>query len=362
MNALLQGRYEIIQTLSAGGFGETFLAVDRQLPSQRKVVIKKFKPQQQLDARTYEIVRERFEREAAVLESLSDVCRHVPKLYAFFSEAGDYYLVQEFIEGQTLGQFVRAQGRLDEATTRQLLTSLLQALHEIHAQGIIHRDIKPDNILLRASTGQPVLIDFGAVKEIITTVLDAYGTPQRASLIIGTPGYTPAEQSVGRPVYASDLYSLAMTMIFALTGRQPHELNDLASGELQWRQHTGKLSQPLTESLERASRFDYRERFKNAQEMLDAVNVAPPLPPEAVKPLPRPEPITNTVAVDPTTMQRPVLSTPKLEDGTRMPTNTPADIQSLIPQPHSNELFDKIYFLIAGLIMAVVAVYIWFTY
>ena len=98
MNALLQGRYEVIKTLSdAGGFGETFLAVDRQLPSQRRVVIKKFRPKQQLDARTYEIVRERFEREAAVLEALSEVCRHVPKLYAFFSEAGDYYLVQEFI-------------------------------------------------------------------------------------------------------------------------------------------------------------------------------------------------------------------------------------------------------------------------
>ncbi len=310
MNALLQGRYEIIQTLSAGGFGETFVALDRQLPSQRKVVIKKFKPQHQYDARTYEIVRERFEREAAVLESLSDVCRHVPKLYAFFSEAGDYYLVQEFIEGQTLNEFVRAQGRLDEATTRQLLTSLLEALHEIHAQGIIHRDIKPDNILLRAGNGQPVLIDFGAVKEIVTTVLDAYGTPQRASLIIGTPGYTPAEQSVGRPVYASDLYSLAMTMIFALTGRQPHELNDLASGELRWHQHTGKLSQPLTALLDQAIRYDYRERFKNAQEMSEALNIAPPPPqPAPVKPMP--EPIDRTAAVDPTTMQRPTPTKPK---------------------------------------------------
>lgn len=114
MNTLLQGRYEIIQTLSAGGFGETSIAVDRQLPSQRKVVIKKFKPQHQYDTHTLAIVRERFEREAAVLEALSEVCRHVPKLYAFFSEAGDYYLVQEFIEGWTLGQYVRTHGRLDE--------------------------------------------------------------------------------------------------------------------------------------------------------------------------------------------------------------------------------------------------------
>jgi serine/threonine-protein kinase len=101
MNALLQGRYEIIQTLSAGGFGETYVAIDRQLPSQRKVVIKKFKPQHQYDARTYEIVRERFEREAVALEALADVCRHVPRLYAFFCEAGDYYLVQEFRSSRT---------------------------------------------------------------------------------------------------------------------------------------------------------------------------------------------------------------------------------------------------------------------
>jgi serine/threonine-protein kinase len=101
MNALLQGRYEIIQTLSAGGFGETYVAIDRQLPSQRQVVIKKFKPQHQYDARTYEIVRERFEREAVALEALADVCRHVPRLYAFFCEAGDYYLVQEFRSSRT---------------------------------------------------------------------------------------------------------------------------------------------------------------------------------------------------------------------------------------------------------------------
>ena len=88
MNALLQGRYEIIQTLSAGGFGETFVAVDRQLPSQRKVVIKKFKPQHQYDARTYEIVRERFEREAAVLEALSDVPPRTEALRLFQRSRG----------------------------------------------------------------------------------------------------------------------------------------------------------------------------------------------------------------------------------------------------------------------------------
>ncbi len=322
MNALLQGRYEIIRTLSdAGGFGETFLAVDRQLPSQRKCVIKKFRPKQRLDARTYEIVRERFEREAAVLETLSDVCHQVPKLYAFFSEAGEYYLVQEFIEGQTLGQFVRVQGRLDEVRTRQLLASLLQALHEIHAQGIIHRDIKPDNILLRISTGQPVLIDFGAVKEIITTVLDAYGTPQKASLIIGTPGYTPVEQSVGRPVYGSDLYSLAMTMIFALTGREPHDLNDLASGELQWRGHTGQLSNELCAVLERAAQYDYRDRYKTAREMLDALNTAQPAKP--VMPPVRPAPVQPPTVLDPVTVQPATVQV------------DPTTIPRLAPQPPS---------------------------
>jgi serine/threonine protein kinase, bacterial len=86
MTTLLKGRYEIIQTLGAGGFGETFLAIDTHLPSKRKCVIKHFKPKQQLDPATFQLVRERFEREAAVLESLSESCNQLPRLCAYFIE------------------------------------------------------------------------------------------------------------------------------------------------------------------------------------------------------------------------------------------------------------------------------------
>ena len=84
----------------------------------------------------------------------------------------------------------------------------------------VHRDIKPDNIILRAQDGKPVLIDFGAVKETMNTVIDSHAHSSH-SIVVGTPGYMPAEQLSGRPVFASDIYSIGMTAIYALTGKIP---------------------------------------------------------------------------------------------------------------------------------------------
>ncbi len=267
MTTLLKGRYEIIQTLGAGGFGETFLAVDTHLPSKRKCVIKHFKPKQQLDPATFQLVRERFEREAAVLESLSESCNQIPRLYAYFVEEDEYYLVQELIEGQTIKQKVAAEGRFNEESIRQLLTSILPVLDHLHNKGVIHRDIKPDNIILRRRDGLPVLIDFGAVKEIVTTVIDMFGTPASPSITIGTSGYMPSEQAAGRPVFASDLYSLAMTAIFAATGKDPVRLSDLATGQIKWEDEVNDVSEQLQAILNKSIQPDYRHRYATAQMM-----------------------------------------------------------------------------------------------
>jgi serine/threonine-protein kinase len=284
MPDLLQGRYEIIKQLSnAGGFGETLLAIDRHWPSQRQCVIKRFRPKQRLDVETYRIVRERFEREAAVLETLAKTCQQVPKLYAYFNDGQDYYIVQEFIEGRTLSQIVRGEGPLLETAVKQLLFSLLKTLCEIHTQGIIHRDIKPDNIILRKESNLPVLIDFGAVKEVVTTVVDKFGTPQHSSLVIGTSGYAPTEQAAGRPVFASDLYSLALTMIYALTGLTPlQHQTDPASGALQWRKHADGISAELVCCLDKAIELNYRDRYHSAQAMLEALTESLKPPPHQV--------------------------------------------------------------------------------
>ena len=98
---LLNNRYKIVRSLGGGGFGETFLAEDTQMPSQRCCVIKQLRPIQD-NPQVYELVKQRFQREAAILEELGDGNDCIPRLYAYFTENGQFYLVQEYIEGETL--------------------------------------------------------------------------------------------------------------------------------------------------------------------------------------------------------------------------------------------------------------------
>ena len=286
---LLNNRYQILQTLGRGGFGETFLAVDTHLPSARKCVIKKLQPTLEA-APTPPWLQERFQREAAILEELGQNNPQIPQLYAYFSEGENFFLVQEWIEGITLSQKHQQQGNLSEAEVRQILLELLPILDYIHSRNIIHRDIKPDNIILRASDGKPVLIDFGIVKEAIATVVNVSAkTPY--SVALGTPGYMASEQAAGRPVYSSDLYSLGLTAIFLLTGKTPQYLtSDPHTGEILWRQDAPHLHSNLAAAIDRAVRFHPRDRFTSAKEMLAALQTPP-------------EPLTGvTVAVAPGAM------------------------------------------------------------
>lgn len=265
---VLNNRYRVIRELGQGGFGRTFLAVDTHLPSERPCVIKQLypivsKPKQ------YQWVRERFQREAALLETLSRGSSQIPQLYAYFAEAETFYLVQEYIKGVTLTEKVEQNGVLSEQEVTQILVSLLPVLDYVHRQHIIHRDVKPDNIILRAHDNQPVLIDFGIVKEALETVMDSDRTH---SIAIGTPGYMPSEQAAGRPVYSSDLYSLGLTAVFLLSGKAPHTLeSDSRTGELLWQKAVPKLKGNLAAVIDCAVRFHPRDRFANAREMLSAL-------------------------------------------------------------------------------------------
>ncbi|AVH73426.1 serine/threonine protein kinase [Nostoc sp. 'Lobaria pulmonaria (5183) cyanobiont'] len=271
---LLNNRYQIIQVIGAGGFGETFLAEDVHMPSRRRCVIKQLKPIINNDPQTYQLIQQRFEREAATLEYLGESSHQIPKLYAYFSENGQFYLVQEWIHGQTLKKIVEAKGFESETAVRQILLSLLSVLDYVHSKGIIHRDIKPDNIILRPADGNPVLIDFGAVKETIRSVVNSPGYPTR-SLVIGTPGYMPSEQAVGRPVYATDIYSLGLTAIYLLTGKHPQELlTDLKTGEILWLQFAPNVSSQLAAVLNQAIKPHAGDRYSTASKMLYALQSA----------------------------------------------------------------------------------------
>ncbi|MEQ8539398.1 MAG: serine/threonine-protein kinase [Coleofasciculus sp. D1-CHI-01] len=271
---LLNNRYRILQTLGAGGFGNTFLAEDTYMPSGRKCVIKQLKPMTH-DPQTYQQVKERFQREAAVLEELGESNHQIPRLFAYFSESGQFYLVQEWIEGDTLTQIVDREGRLNDGQVKAILLSLLPVLDYVHSCHIVHRDLKPDNVIVRRRDGLPVLIDFGAVKEAIKTVVhsQANATP---SIVIGTPGFMAAEQAAGRPRYASDLYSLGLIAVFLLTGKLPQTLEtDTRTGEILWRRDAPNCHSHLATVIDQGIRFHPRDRFADAKEMLDALNAHP---------------------------------------------------------------------------------------
>lgn len=267
---LLNNRYRILRTLGAGGFGNTFLAEDTYMPSGRKCVIKQLKPVTH-DPQVYKLVQERFQREAAVLEELGEGNNQIPRLYAYFSETEQFYLVQEYIEGDTLTQKVERGGSRSESDVTRILISLLPVLDYVHSRRMIHRDIKPDNVIMRQRDTLPVLIDFGAVKEAMTTVVNMPSHPPQ-SMVIGTPGFMPAEQAGGRPTYASDLYSLGLTAVFLLTGKIPQDLpSDNRTGEILWRQYAPNVNSNLAMVLDRAIRFNASDRFSTAKEMLNAL-------------------------------------------------------------------------------------------
>lgn len=271
--ALLNNRYQILKTLGRGGFGETFLATDTHMPSGRKCVIKQLNPIIQEDT-IPQWMQERFQREAAILEELGEKNAQIPRLFAYFSEEEKFYLVQEWIEGETLAEKQKQKGKLPAKEVREILVKILPVLEYVHSRYIVHRDIKPDNIILRQGDRLPVLIDFGIVKEALATAVNS-SSLSPFSAAIGTPGYMASEQAAGRPSYSSDLYSLALTAIFLITGKEPRDLKtDPHTGEIIWRDRAPLLDGNLALVLEKAVRFHPRDRFTSAAQMLEALHLS----------------------------------------------------------------------------------------
>lgn len=265
---LLNNRYRPVRPLGKGGFGVTVVAEDTYMPSRRLCVLKQLKPTN-TDPSLFASIRERFAREAAILEELSKGTSQIPVLYAYFTENNRFYLVQELIEGETILAHVKQKGIFDAEQVTKMLESTLQVLDFVHGKGIIHRDIKPDNIILREKDQQPVLIDFGAVKETMLHHVDDNSLSDH-SRVIGTPGYMPLEQGMGRPIYASDLYSLGFTAVFMLAAKHPHMLpHDPVTGSVSWQGILPDLPEQLKQVLTKVTEVYPRDRYTSAREMLD---------------------------------------------------------------------------------------------
>ncbi|MEH2055975.1 MAG: serine/threonine-protein kinase [Nostoc sp.] len=260
----LRNRFEIVKHLGSGGSGDTYLARDLDLPGQPHCVVKHFHPKDP-NPEVVAIAKNLFGREAEVLYQLGNDHDQIPRLFAHFDEDGDFYLVQEFIDGHSLTQEIIPGQHLSENAVLNLLKEILEVLAFVHENKIIHRDIKPQNLMRRYSDQKIVLIDFGSIKRI--GVLGAGLT-----ITVGTPGYMPSEQAKGKPKLCSDIYAVGMICIQALTGLIPEQLpEDPNTGEVIWRDRV-QVSDALANILDTMVSDRYNQRYYSATEALQALN------------------------------------------------------------------------------------------
>lgn len=265
----LRNRYKILQVLGSGGFGDTYLAEDIDLPGYPKCVVKQLKPKD-TSPQVLPIAKSLFEREAEYLYKLGNSHSQIPTLFAHFEENGEFFLVQEFVDGYSLAAELPIGRKLSESATITLLLEILEVLAFVHQNNIIHRDIKLANLMRRRQDGKIVLIDFGAVKDIGVLGTDSQGNTN-VTVSIGSPGYMPSEQARGKPRLSSDVYAVGMIGIQALTGIAPDSLQeDANTGEILWRDHA-EVSPEFAEILQKMVFYHFSQRYESAIEALHAM-------------------------------------------------------------------------------------------
>lgn len=271
---LFRVHYRITKHLGEGAFGRTYLAEDTDLMGEPRVIKKLIAG---TSGSMQGKIRELFVREAQQLYNLNHP--QIPRLYAYFEQDNALYLVQEHIDGNNLSQEFSQSGIFSELKIKSILQDLLPVLDYLHGHKIIHRDIKPQNIMRRQQTGQLVLIDFGGAKQTSTNIQSQPGTA------IYTPGYAPIEQMMGQSYPASDIYSLAATCVRLLTGCLPttdnfgnfhDELYDRNNLKWCWQECLQKQGRTINEELgnilDKMLAIMLVDRYRSAKEVIDTLH------------------------------------------------------------------------------------------
>ncbi|MFN6498493.1 MAG: protein kinase domain-containing protein [Nostoc sp. DedQUE01] len=265
---LLQGRYQIVQSLGAGVFGQTYIALDVDYPDNAKCVVKQIKASS-FESNYLDTLRLLFLTETETLKLLGSH-QQIPEFIACFEENKRFYLVQEYIEGHALTAELpinQEWGSLwSESEVVKFLLDVLGILEFVHSQGVIHCDIKPENLIRRTVDGKLVLIDFGSIQSIdfgIGAELPIHRIP------VTSLGYIPPEQFIGETQPNSDIYALGMIAIQALTGLEPLQLKaDPYTNQIIWRSPNTPVNDYLAAVLSQMIRYDYQDRFQSADEVL----------------------------------------------------------------------------------------------
>jgi eukaryotic-like serine/threonine-protein kinase len=253
------GRYLITGYLGGNEGVETYLANNLRRQYQSPCLIKQIELPQSDDHNKIQLERN-FIEELSVLERLG-YHEQIPQLRDHFEENDEFYLVQEYIQGKSLAQKI-AQQNLSTTQIIQIFESTLSVLQFIHQNRLIHRNIKPSNLIIRELDQQVIITDFGILHEIKT----------RSNLAIDSrsserQNYWPPEQVAGRPTISSDLYALGMTVIEALTGAKPATFTREQTGKLLWEQNL-TLDRRLIRIIDKLIQLDLGQRYQSAEKVL----------------------------------------------------------------------------------------------
>lgn len=253
-------RYQIIQKLGRSEMGKAYLAKDLQATGDARCAVEQLNPNCDNDA-NWQIVKQHLLNEVAVLERLGDHPQ-IPQFYNYFIENRHFYLVREYIDGDNLEQEVERKV-FNEADTIFLLQDALRILDFIHKTNVIHRDVQPVHLIRRKQDNTFVLINFSAIREIESTEINL-----RGELIIdgsyGNWTYVAPEQKSGESHFNSDIYALARTAVYALTGRSPQELEQT---NLDWQEQC-QISSKLRAILNKMMSPEAEQRYGSALEVL----------------------------------------------------------------------------------------------
>jgi uncharacterized protein (TIGR02145 family) len=266
---LLSGRYSIQWSLGQGGFGITYLAYDTKL--EVEVCVKELfvkgstvrldgerLASQDLEVGVFDGWRRRFLSEARSLARYDHA--NIVRVMDLFEGNGTAYMVMEYVRGMSLKQRLSAGGSMAEVDALAIMGSLLDAVELVHASGQLHRDIKPDNVLLTDS-GRVVLIDFGAARDFSEGGSDTHSVQL-------TPGYAPPEQYSTRARRGpfTDVYALGATLYFLLTGEKPLAATDRTMEELPSpRSLNGEVSEGVSEAVMRALALRPEDRYATVE-------------------------------------------------------------------------------------------------
>ncbi|GBE91643.1 serine/threonine protein kinase [Nostoc cycadae WK-1] len=269
---IVNQRYQIISQLGQGGFGRTYLAEDKQKANQ-VCVLKEFAPQVQAQQDLLK-AKELFEREANVLKKLqhSQIPQFHASLQVQIGSKDFFFLVQDYIEGDNYCQLLEQRQAKGQTFTEEeiilLLQQILPVLSYIHSKDVVHRDISPDNLIWRRSDHLPVLIDFGGVKQLPASQGFWFTKLAVNHTLLGKKGYAPEEQiRQGKVFLSSDLYSLAVTILVLLTGKEPQKLYDSYQGLWYWGKEI-KVSPKLESVLKKMLAYKPSDRYQTAEQVL----------------------------------------------------------------------------------------------